>query len=310
MEDLFSSNIERLKEVVSRNQDLLSGQLLRKFINLIESAASCVRDDKANFKVLRRVESVFHRLLLELIQSHYNTAEKEKEFRRLMAAKNCAIEDPELMEEIIKILVRLYKANPNGADISFERAVLRKYIEKDLRDNNIKLKHPRDIERTIQTLYRCSCFDIIKRDDSKSELELKADLCDPARLSIHCDEELIKIAQEQQIRLSPESWAYLLHRNLPDVSRMQKILDKFPMSPTVSELNQTLSRTGDKYNLSQYLVEFKETQDLIDEAINSNHVDKKELSDLVEKLIHFERLYDLRQRRNQSEIERVSALDL
>lgn len=295
----FYSCVEKLRAIVNRNQNSLSGQLSRRLTNLLVELSSTNNSDdgETQIRIIRRISAVFSRLLLELIQSHYNTEQREKDFRRLMKSKGCAIEDPALISDVIDILVKLYKAGEDCADNSFERGVLIRFIMRELNNMNITVRH---IERTIQTLYRCSCFDVVRKDNKEiNELKLKAHLCDAAILRLHCDAELIRIAQENQIRLNPESWAYLLHKNQPDVSRMQSIMDRCQTVPTVLELRQTLSRFKDKYNLSQFLVELEQMEELLNffTTVRPDQVEAKLICTLIEKLSHLEQLYVLRQRR-------------
>lgn len=298
MEKRFYSSAEKLETIVDRNRDLLSGQLCRRLTLLVESTVEAeIHRPENRMVIVRRILSVFHRLLLELIQAHYNTQQREREFLRLMKSKGCAID---MLDEVIEALVKLYKASQDYSKISFERNVLIRFVMKELKnDSNIEVKH---IEKTIQTLYRCSCFDIVKKDNKNiNELRLKADLCDAKELSMHCDSKLIAIAQEHQIRLNPESWAYLLHRNHPDVCRVQTVIDKCQRPPSTIELEETMTRVGDRYNISPYLLELKEVEDLLKTLIDSNSniaVDIGYVCVLMEKLTHFEELCTLRQRRN------------
>lgn len=233
----------------------ISPQLRRCLLSLVES--TFIFNNSARFKYLLKLSSVFNRLLLELIQAHFNSKERKEAFRRLVCSKGCTIDNPKLTDAVIESIVKPFKDANQSVDTSLERKLLINFVWRDLKIPHGDLKTKKQVERIIQTLYKSECFHVIKRDALPSKLKLKKELCDCVDLRLKHDVGLIKLAQETEnrIRLSPESWAFLLYNRSfqEDLSRLQSILDKYQTDPTVPELEDAIKLTGDKYGMSKYL---------------------------------------------------------
>ncbi|GAA6112114.1 roquin-2, partial [Tachysurus ichikawai] len=110
------------------------------------------------------------------------------------------------------------------------------------------------IGHVVQLLYRASCFKVTKRDEDSSLMQLKEEFRTYEALRREHDAQIVHIAMEAGLRISPEQWSSLLYGDLAHKSHMQSIIDKL-QSPesfvkSVQELTIVLQRTGDPANLN------------------------------------------------------------
>lgn len=286
-----------------RGSNVISSQLSRRLTILIDSAAEIELNPDKFREISSKLSSVFSRLVLELIQAHYSTKQREHDFVRLVDSKGCSITNPALTDAVISLLIKLYKAAGQCSDTSFERNVLLKFLLKELSE----FKHAkRQVRRVVQTLYKCSCFIITSREGAPGRLKLRSDLKNADELRRKHDTELIKLAQSERLRLPPESWAYILYGNSnpENISKVQSILDMNQGSATVDELEQAINRVGDKYNLEPVLGTLHDCNELINECLNRDTTvgdlsSWMSLNDVLTKLKHMKHLFIIRQCRER-----------
>lgn len=288
--------LREISQVLTDSEPFISPQQTRRLLQLISSPTN---DPNCLDEIVRRASSVFNRLLLELIQAHYNTKQRERDFIRLINSRGCTILDPNLTNTVIDLLMRLKKAAGQCVDTSLERSVLIKFLLKELGECG---HSKRQIEKVVQTLYRCSCFQVTRSDGVPGRLKLRGDLCNGDLLRQKHDIELIKLAQSNHIRLPPESWAYLLHRSScsDSISRMQSILDKHLTPATVDELCVSIYKANDKYKIDQYLDNLRTIQDLFESVTrgrDNNRVDT--VREIMQRLTQLRHLFGIRQCREK-----------
>lgn len=274
----------------------LSPQLRKRLLHLTEVKFGS-HDDRQDF--VRRLASVLNRLILELVQAHYNTKQREQDLIRLIHSKGCSISDPELTDKVIDILVKLYTAAGQHADSSYERNVLIRFLLKELGEQNCG---KRRVEKIVQTLYKSSCFHVTKLEGAPGRLRLKEDLCDASNLRQKHDVELIKFAQANCIRLPPESWVHLLygHSCLVNLSKMQSSIDKHLTPVSVCELQTSMIKTGDKYGISKFIDTLEHIQNLLkDLSSETGAIDTRILCDVMKKLVDLKHLFNIRQSRGR-----------
>lgn len=281
----------------------ISPQQTRRLIHLISAT---FKFTTARREFVRRLSIVFQRLLVELIQAQYTTKQREYDFIKLVKDLGCLLE-PKLTDAVIDLLVKLYRAAGDCCtSASYERKVLVRFLLKELcqRGSPFERYGKSQVERVVQTLYRSSCFDVKQGDGVPSRLSLKEDLCqNVGELRHKYDTEIIRIAQTNCIRLSPDSLACLLYgRCSPPgtLSRIQSILDKIQNPSTVQELQAVLDQSGDKYGLANHMDELQYIQDSISELIADQNInDLSYIRDIVVTLTKLKHLFTVRQRREQ-----------
>uniref|UniRef100_A0A8C1WPW7 RING-type E3 ubiquitin transferase n=1 Tax=Cyprinus carpio TaxID=7962 RepID=A0A8C1WPW7_CYPCA len=110
------------------------------------------------------------------------------------------------------------------------------------------------IGHVVQLLYRASCFKVTKRDEDSSLMQLKEEFRTYEALRREHDAQIVHIAMEAGLRISPEQWSSLLYGDLMHKSHMQSIIDKLQspesFAKSVQELTIILQRTGDPANLN------------------------------------------------------------
>lgn len=273
----------------------LSSQMSRRLLHLIESHPSNV---KSRREFLMRLRSVYSRLLLELIQAHYNTKNREHDFRRFIQMKGCSV-IPGLTDKVIAAVVKLYNAAQHPGKASYQRNVLIKYIMSELCSNDTRLK--RQVEKTLQTLYRCSCFRPIQTEGGPSLLKLREDLYSIENLRERHDVEIIRLVQSANIRLTAQSWAHLLHGcSHPDViSKMQSLLDKHQSPVHLNELILAVKETGDRYKIDAHLNDLRDIQDSLEDFLTheSREPEYKSVDSVLERLTSVKHLFSIRQSR-------------
>ncbi len=71
-------------------------------------------------------------------------------------------------------------------------------------------------------------FQVTKRDEDSSLMQLKEEFCTYEALRREHDAQIVHIAMEAGLRISPEQWSSLLYGDLMHKSHMQSIIDKVP----------------------------------------------------------------------------------
>lgn len=295
----INCKLRKFELFVNEHAAHISPQLTKRILQTTSCQLSNPNDVR---DILHGLKTLFSRLLVELVQAQCNTKQREQDLIRLIDGLGCSIREPQLTDQVIELLTKLYKAAGQSSDTSFERNVLVKFLLKEL--SNLGYRK-RQVEKVIQTLYKCGCFNIIKQDGASSRLSLKGELGDPVELRHRHDVEIICLGQSNSIRLSPKSWAFLLHgRSSPDnVAHVQSILDKHQSRVTVEELRICLQKTGDRFGIRQYLSDLLQSESyLYSGNLQGNNEDFKNISNILENLAKIEHLFMVRQCRGRMSI--------
>lgn len=72
----------------------------------------------------------------------------------------------------------------------------------------------------------CSYHQVTKRDEDSSLMQLKEEFRTYEALRREHDAQIVHIAMEAGLRISPEQWSSLLYGDLVHKSHMQSIIDK------------------------------------------------------------------------------------
>jgi len=154
-----------------------------------------------------------------------------------------------MQEEVLKLILL---ALEDGSALS--RKVLVLFVVQRL-ENQYPHASKTAIGHVVQLLYRASCFKVTKRDEESSLMQLKEEFRSYEALRREHDSQIVQIATEAGLRISPEQWSSLLYGDTGHKSHMQSIIDKLqtPQSflQSVNELIIALQRSGDPGNLSK-----------------------------------------------------------
>lgn len=287
-----------LSSFVQKHASTISPQLKRKVSQLIPYSSEKNNDGE---ELQLWLYSIFSRLIFELIQAHSNTKQREQDVIRLVDEIGCSIREPKLTGLVTDFLIKLFKAAPHGA--SFERSVMIEYLHKEIDGFGYGFRR-KDIEKVVQTLYRCSCFNVAQQEGAPSRFTLSNNIRSSNDMRYQHDLEIICLAQENSIRLSPKSWAYLLHgcSGSFQTAFVQSILDKCQTGATVQELCTVIHKFGDKYNISHLTCELSSIEDLINENCQKGSKTKIDdlirIRDIASHLNRLRHLFTVRQCRN------------
>lgn len=158
------------------------------------------------------------------------------------------------------------------------------------------------IGHVIQLLYRASCFRLTKREGDSSLMQLKEEYCSYEALRREHDTQIVSIALESGLKISPDQWSSLLYGDTSHKSHMQSIIDKLQspasFNQSIQELVIALQRTQDPAGLSMMKEHFERLAKIDpnangDESDTATYPSHEELAVILEscKLVTF-RLMD------------------
>uniref|UniRef100_A0A915IP87 RING-type E3 ubiquitin transferase n=1 Tax=Romanomermis culicivorax TaxID=13658 RepID=A0A915IP87_ROMCU len=222
----------------------LSRPMQRKLINLI---CCNLVEPEGRARALKSIRSLGERCLTELLLLHQNPYHLSSNLWATVRARGCQFLGPAMQEEVLKLVLL---ALSEGALIS--RKVLVMYIVQTL-EKEYPQASKTSVGHVVQLLYRASCFNVIKRDAESSLMQLKEEFRFYDALRREHDAQIVQIAMEAGLRISPDQWSALLYGDQAHKSHMQSIIDKLQspqsFSQCIQELLISLQRTGDPGHL-------------------------------------------------------------
>ena len=119
------------------------------------------------------------------------------------------------------------------------------------------------IGHVIQILYRASCFEVTKRDGDSSLMCLKKEFRNYDDLRREHDTQIVSIALEAGLRITPEQWSSLLYGDYSHKSELQSIVDKLhdvkpSFSAIIQKLKKNCSESDDVTKIADYIVYFEQ----------------------------------------------------
>ncbi|KPM06726.1 hypothetical protein QR98_0052040 [Sarcoptes scabiei] len=156
--------------------------------------------------------------------------------------KGCQYLGPAIQEEILKLIILAL-----GDDAQLTRKVLTLYILQKIDKKYCSKATKTSVGHVVQILYRSNCFKLIKRKNDSCLMQLKKEFENYEDLRRKHDKEIIEIAIEDGIRLSPGQWSSLLYGDTKHKSQMQSILDKVNAKDSFELLALSLEDIDAKY---------------------------------------------------------------
>ncbi|KAK2823792.1 hypothetical protein Q7C36_020392 [Tachysurus vachellii] len=242
---LYLKPITGGKGVVSQVASALSRPMQRKLVTLVNCQ---LVEEEGRVRALRAARSLGERTITELILQHQNPQQLSANLWAAVRARGCQFLGPAMQEDALKLVLL---ALEDGSALS--RKVLVLFVVQKL-EARFPQASKTSIGHVVQLLYRASCFKVTKRDEDSSLMQLKEEFRTYEALRREHDAQIVHIAMEAGLRISPEQWSSLLYGDLAHKSHMQSIIDKL-QSPesfvkSVQELTIVLQRTGDPANLN------------------------------------------------------------
>ncbi|XP_043914245.1 roquin-2 isoform X3 [Protopterus annectens] len=234
------------KGVANLNQSALSRPMQRKLVTLVNCQ---LVEEEGRVRAMRAARSLGERTVTELILQHQNPQQLSANLWAAVRARGCQFLGPAMQEEALKLVLL---ALEDGSALS--RKVLVLFVVQRL-EPRFPQASKTSIGHVVQLLYRASCFKVTKRDEDSSLMQLKEEFRSYEALRREHDAQIVHIAMEAGLRISPEQWSSLLYGDLAHKSHMQSIIDKLQspesFAKSVQELTIVLQRTGDPANLNR-----------------------------------------------------------
>ncbi|XP_056875478.1 roquin-2 isoform X4 [Takifugu flavidus] len=242
---LYLRPLSAAKGVASVCPSVLSRPMQRKLVTLVNCQ---LVEEEGRVRAVRAGRSLGERTVTELILQHQNSQQLSANLWAAVRARGCQFLGPAMQEDALKLVLL---ALEDGSALS--RKVLVLFVVQKL-EARFPQASKTSIGHVVQLLYRASCFKVTKRDEDSSLMQLKEEFRTYEALRREHDAQIVHIAMEAGLRISPEQWSSLLYGDLVHKSHMQSIIDKLQspesFAKSVQELTIVLQRTGDPANLT------------------------------------------------------------
>ncbi|KAL4617387.1 roquin-2-like [Arapaima gigas] len=242
---LYLKPISGGKGMATLSQSPLSRPMQRKLVMLVNCQ---LVEEEGRIRAMRAGRSLGERTVTELILQHQNPQQLSANLWAAVRARGCQFLGPAMQEDALKLVLL---ALEDGSALS--RKVLVLFVVQKL-EARFPQASKTSIGHVVQLLYRASCFKVTKRDEDSSLMQLKEEFRTYEALRREHDAQIVHIAMEAGLRISPEQWSSLLYGDLVHKSHMQSIIDKLQspesFAKSVQELTIVLQRTGDPANLN------------------------------------------------------------
>ncbi|CAF1437733.1 unnamed protein product [Rotaria magnacalcarata] len=234
-------------------QSVLSRPMIRKIFSVLNCQYI---DREGRLKALKAARSLGERTCIDFILHHQNPQQLTANLWSAVRSRGCQFLGPAMQEEVLKLILL---ALEDGSALS--RKVLVLFVVQKLAP-----QYPRasktSVGHVVQLLYRASCFKVQKREEESSLMQLKSEFRNYESLRREHDSQIIQIAMEAGLRISPEQWSSLLYGDTQHKSSMQSIIDKLStpasFSQAIQEFLIVLQRAGDtSKHLSLLKTEFE-----------------------------------------------------
>ncbi|VDN59363.1 unnamed protein product [Dracunculus medinensis] len=242
----------------------LSRPLQRKLIALL-----CFQllEDEGRQRARKVARALVERILTELIILHQNTANLSSCLWSAVRARGCQFLGPAMQEEVLRLILLTLS---EGALIARKTLVM--YIVQTLREDYPQVSKT-SVGHVVQLLYRASCFNVMKREGESSLMQLKTEFRDYESLRREHDTQIVQVAIEAGLRISPDQWSSLLYGDQSHRSHMQSIIDKLQVPQAFDqmyrELKTILQRSGDCETVVSIFKHFEHFNEL-DSSISSS----------------------------------------
>ncbi|KJH46813.1 hypothetical protein DICVIV_07139 [Dictyocaulus viviparus] len=196
---------------------ILSRTLQRKLVSLL---CFQIVEEEGRLRFLKTSRLIAERILMELLLNQQNSGNLSTHLWTAVRARGCQFLGPVMQEDVLKlILVALDK----GALIARKTLVM--FVVQMLSEDYPQVSKT-CIGHVVQLLYRASCFNVLKRDGESSLMQLKDEFRNYDSLRKEHDTQIVQMALECGLRISPDQWSVLLYGDQAHRSHMQSIINR------------------------------------------------------------------------------------
>jgi len=145
-------------------------------------------------------------------------------------SRGCQFLGPQMQDDVLRLILHALDTVTR-----MSRKVLVLYVVHMLKKHYPKASKT-SVGHVVQLLYRAGCFKVEKRENDSSLMELRKEFSKYQALRRQHDTQIIQIALESGIRMSPEQWSQKLFGDSNHKSEMQSIIDKLQSQQTLEKL--------------------------------------------------------------------------
>lgn len=195
----------------------LSRMLQRKLVSLL-----CYQyeEEDGRSRALKACRAMAERIMSEVLLSFQSSAHVSSELWTAVRSRGCQFLGPAMQDDVLKLIMITLE---NGALIARKTLVM--YVVTMLTTDYPQVSKT-CVGHVVQLLYRASCFNVIKRDGESSLMQLKEEFRTYESLRREHDAQIVQMAMEAGLRISPDQWSALLYADQAHRSHMQSIIDK------------------------------------------------------------------------------------
>ncbi|KAK0416303.1 hypothetical protein QR680_012405 [Steinernema hermaphroditum] len=195
----------------------LSRPVQRKLVFLLSFQ---LIEREGRVRSLKSCRSIADRIFTEVVMSYQSSSHTCTMLWSAVRARGCQFLGPAMQEDVLKLI---HLALSNGETLARKTLVL--YIVEMLKADYPQVSKT-CVGHVVQLLYRASCFNVFKREGESSLMELKEEFRNFEALRREHDAQIVQIATEAGLRISPDQWSSLLYGDAHHRSHMQSIIDK------------------------------------------------------------------------------------
>ncbi|KAH7731580.1 zinc finger protein [Aphelenchoides avenae] len=228
--------------------DHLSASVARKLLQVLGAQLASF---DGRHRAMQMIRLTVDRVVNELIASLQPSSHLSTHLWSAVRSRGCQFLGPAMQEDVLKlVLLTLSKGE------LIARKTLVMYIVQTLSEDYPHVSKT-CVGHVVQLLYRASCFNVIKRDGESSLMQLKEEFRNYDALRGEHDAQIVQIAFEAGLRISPEQWSSLLYGDPSHRAHMQSVADRLSspqsLSNAVLELKGILSTNGGTEHLDDIL---------------------------------------------------------
>ena len=217
----YSSSVKCIEELALFLKPSQNSQLSRPMQRKLVTLLNCqLLEVEGRARAARAARSLGERSITELILQHQNPQQLSANLWAAVRNRGCQFLGPAMQEEVLKLVLL---ALEDGSALS--RKVLVMFVVQRLEPHYPQASKT-SIGHVVQLLYRASCFKVTKRDGDSSLMQLKEEFRTYDCLRLEHDAQIVEIALEAGLRISPDQWSSLLYGDASHKSHMQSIIDK------------------------------------------------------------------------------------
>ncbi|WKX99705.1 hypothetical protein Q1695_014519 [Nippostrongylus brasiliensis] len=197
--------------------EILSRTMQRKLVSLL-----CFQlvEEEGRMRALKTSRLIAERIMTELLLIQQNSGSLSTHLWTAVRARGCQFLGPAMQEDVLKLILL---ALDKGALIARKTLVM--YVVQMLSEDYPQVSKT-CVGHVVQLLYRASCFNVLKRDGESSLMQLKEEFRSYDALRKEHDAQIVQMAVECGLRISPDQWSALLYGDQAHRSHMQSIIDR------------------------------------------------------------------------------------